>query len=228
VYGLGLCTYLRPTATDAATSKAAVVGALKAAAAQYAPFGKIDHSVGFKQLCIAYDLMKPDLDASTVTAFKGMVAKLIPDSQAFLSVAKPKNFIQDNFASSVAAMNAICAQAVGDLTSVAAMKTKFISVELSPNQAIANVFDDGTSFDFKTRDAIFYHTVTVGNFCDLARHMPDKFYTTDQWKLIERGVYFTQQFFVVPNVQNTPTLAYHREFMTTTYPPDQTTLHGNL
>jgi hypothetical protein len=228
VYGLSLCTYLRPTATAAVSSKAAVVSAIKAAAAQYAPFGKIDHSVSFKQLCISYDLLEPDLDASTISAFKGMVAKLIPDSQAFLSAAKPKNNIQDNFASSVAAMNSICAQAVGDFTNVAAMKTKILNVGLSPNQAITNLYDNGESYDLDERDALFYHAVTVGNFADLARHMPDRFYTQDQWKLIERGIYYTQQFYVVPNVQKQAALVYHREFMTTHYPPDQTTLHGNL
>ena len=125
---------------------------------------------------------------------------------------KPKNFIRDNWATSIASVIAICAQSVGDATNVAAAQSKFLSVQLSPNQAIANIFDDGTSYDFKGRDALFYHAVTVGNFCDIARHMPDGYYTKAQWQLIERSIYFVQQFYVVPNVQNLPDLVYHREF----------------
>jgi len=227
-YGLGLCSYLRPTATGAVSAKASAISTLQAAASQYAPFSAIDHTVAFKQLCITFDLLRPDLDAATVTAFKGLVAKLIPDGLAFLGAVKPKNFIQDNYASSIASMNAICAQTIGDATNVAAAQTKFLSVELSSNQAVANIFDDGTSYDFKGRDAMFYHAVTVSSYCDIARHMPDKYLTPDQWKLIERGIYFVQQFYVVPNVQNQAALVYHREFMTTQYPPDQTTLHGDL
>ena len=228
VYSILMCSYVLPTATNMATYKATALSVLKASADKYTPINGIDHTVAFKQLCITYDLVEPDLDAATVTAFKGMVAKLIPDGLAFLAAAKPKSFIQDNYASSIASMNAICAQAVGDTTNVAAQMTKILSVNLSPDQSVANIFDDGTSYDFKGRDALFYHAVTVSNFCDLARHMPDKFFTTDQWKLIERGIYFTQQFYVVPNVENQPTLVYHREFMATLYPPDQTTLHGDL
>ena len=228
VYALGLCSYVRPTAPNMQTYKTTAINMLKAAATQYTPINTITHTVPFKQLCIAYDLLEPDLDAATVTGFKGMVAKLIPDGLAYLAAAKPKNFIQDNFASSIASMNAICAQAIGDTTNVAAQMTKILSVNLSPDQSIANIYDDGTSYDFKGRDALFYHAVTVTNFCDLARHMPDQFFTPDQWKLIERGIYFTQQFYVVPNVEKQPALVYHREFMDSLYAPDKTGLHGDL
>ena len=50
--------------------------------------------------------------------------------------------------------------------------------------------------------------------------MPDDFYTQDQWKMIERAIYFVKQFYI-----GTVT---HREFVTTSYLPDQTTLHGDL
>jgi hypothetical protein len=50
--------------------------------------------------------------------------------------------------------------------------------------------------------------------------MPDYFYTPDQWQLVERAIYFVKQFY---NGSVT-----HREFMTTSYLPDQTKIHVNL
>ena len=50
--------------------------------------------------------------------------------------------------------------------------------------------------------------------------MPDGFFYQEQWRLIERSVYFLKQFYDGSFT--------HMEFMTTEYPPDQTWIHGKM
>jgi len=223
-YALAACSYLRPNAVNASNGRAMAVSNLKAVVNSYQPFSIIDEGTPFRRYCYTYDLLKPDLDSTFLKAFAIFVSALISDATAWLKFTKP-SFQPDNFASNIAAMRGICAQAVNNSTSVAETKVNMISYLLSPNEKVANLYQNGTSYDFYGRDALFYHLSTVVNYVDLALRMPDGFFSEFQWRLIERAIYFLKQFYL-PVCQ--PACVYHREFVASQYKPDMTTLHGDL
>ena len=223
-YVLAMCSYLRPNASAAVKARIAANTTLQAVANNYRTFSNVNDATPFLRYCCIYDLLKPDLSAEAQQNFTKFVGKLIYDATAYLN-NKEFHLQRDNIATTVVTLRAICAQAINNVSSVAETRTRYISSLLSPDETVANLYQNGTSYDFFARDALFYHVGTVTSFVELARRMPDGFFTKDQWQLVERAIYFVKQFYLPACM---PACVFHREFMTTQYAPDQTTLHGNL
>ena len=223
-YSLAICSYLRPSAANAGAARIKAISNLKAVVSSYRPFSSILEGSTFRRYCYTYDLLKPDLDTSTQQSFARLVGKLISDATAWLKSTKT-NIQRDNYASNIAAMRGICAQTINNSSSVAETISNFISPLLSTDERVSNIYQNGTSYDFFGRDALFYHLSTVSNYVELALRMPDGFFSNDQWRRIERATYFVKQFYLPACL---PKCVYHREFMTTQYSADKTTLHPDL
>ena len=223
-YQLAMCSYLRPTTAVVMAARNVAITNLQIVVSKYTPFNNIEMGYPFLRYCYTFDLLKPDLTASMQLKFAAFVRTLIYDATSWLNGVK-SHPLRDNFASNVASMMGICAQAIQSSTLVAETQSVYIASLLSPDQNLANIYQNGTTYDFFVRDALDYDVATVLSFIELALRMPDGFFTADQWQLIERGIYFVKQFYLPACL---PNCVYHREFMTTQYPPDQTSLHVAL
>ena len=219
---LALCSYLRANATT--TIRATAIANLRTTVAGFYGITVVQELGAFQQYCHAYDALKPDLDAATARSFAAFVPTLLANADAFLVGVKGQG-CRDNFASGVAALWAVCAQAINSTALVRQAQTQYVARLLSADPSTTNLYADGTSFDFWGRDALFYHVGTLSNWVSLATRMPDGFLTRAQWGLIERGIYFLRQFYLPACL---PACVYHREFIASQYAPDKTTLHGDL
>ena len=223
-YQLAMCSYLRPNTTAGVVARIMAISNLQVVIWMYTPFNNVNMGYPFLRYCYTYDLLKPDLNLTMQLTFTAFVRTLIHNATSWLNVVK-SHPLRDNFASNVASMMGICAQAIQSSTLVAETQSVYIASLLSPDQNLANIYQNGTTYDFFVRDALDYDVATVLSFIELALRMPDGFFTADQWQLIERGIYFVKQFYLPACL---PNCVYHREFMTTQYPPDQTSLHVAL
>ena len=212
---VALCSFLMPRNSFDASSLFDSI--LRNVTVQYVPFSDVSWGRPFVRFCCLFDLLKPNLSEITRQSFAQFAMRLIYDATAWLLKVDLK--CRDNFASNVAHVRAICAQAIGNFSSVNETRAGLLSRLLSPDESRANIYQNGTTFDFFARDALFYQVSTVSNFVEIALWMPDA-YTPDQWRLVERAIHFLRQFY-------NGSVA-HREFVASSYPPDQTWLHGNL
>ena len=220
-YNFAICSLLLPGATGAKSWQNEAVKILSEVTTNYATFSLVTESPPFRRYCYTFDLLKPYLNATFQKAFADFAEKLISDATKWDNPLK-KDPDVGNHATSVAALRGVCAQAINNLTAVEETKNIYISYLLSLNE---NVYQNGTTYDFYHRDALFYQVEDLKDYLELALRMPDGFYTQDQWVLLERATYFLKQFYIPVCL---PHCVYHREFMATLYPIDQTTLHPDL
>ena len=171
-------------------------------------------------------VVKPDLDAATYSSFAAFTPTLIKGVMNYWWFYKYGES-WDNWGTQSIAFATICAQATSNAAIVAQAQTNITRLLGSDAYGLGNLYNNGTSWDFFGRDALFYQAVTVGAFVDMATFMPNYFYTVAQWQRIERALTYIQQFTPSACAVNPTTCVWHREFVATTYSGDKT-LHATL
>ena len=203
-----MCAYLRPNATLAAASKAKVIQNIITIASVYYPVALINIEGACRQICMAFDLVRPDLDVSTILLFStGFVEKLLPDFTAW-EIKNKGAANRDNFLGNLAGVQGVCAQAVNNSLWLNNLKVN-LTRQFSHDESVSSVFVNGTSYDVQWRDALFYHIGAMSKYIILATFLPDYFFTADQWQMMERGVWFLKQFYNQS--------VSHREFLGSQY-----------
>jgi len=226
-FDLAICSYLRPAATNAGVARTLAIANLNKVVASYTGPTSIDQVQPLLRYCLAYDLLKPDLDAATYSAFATFGPKLINGVLNYWWLTKSTE-PEDNWGTQSISFAAVCAQATSNAAVIAQAQTNVTRLLGSDVYGVANLYNNGTSWDFFGRDALFYQAVTLQAFVDMATFIPNYFYTVAQWQRIERALTYMQQFTPSACASNPTTCVWHREFIATTYAPDKTTLHGNL